>query len=312
METQVIVSVLMSIYDEPIEWINCSISSILNQSFLNFEFVIINDNPSRNENIVLLNKFKGKDSRIKVISNVENLGLTKSLNIGLKIAKGKYLARMDADDISLPLRLEKQVQFLEKNLEYILCGSSRIDLIEGKENLVTLPITDENIKLEMLLRNCITHPTVMLRNDILKSKNIHYDEHVKKSQDYALWVRMSSLGKFYNISEPLIHYRISNNQISKKNYNEQYKFSNGNRLMYINQFMISYGIDISGKNNFNKINVLKVNKRQKEIMQSAIMISKNKISTFSLLKFILRFNFVRYLSVHKYLLHYLLHISRNA
>ena len=92
-------SVVMSIYKEPVEWMRQSIDSILNQTFTDFEFVIVNDNPIRSENRDILDEYSKKDFRIIVLSNDENIGLTKSLNKGLRISKGKYIARMDADDI---------------------------------------------------------------------------------------------------------------------------------------------------------------------------------------------------------------------
>ena len=105
-------SVVMSVYNEPTEWITQSIDSILNQTFRDFEFIIINDNPEREENESLLNSYSQKDKRIVVIKNEQNLGLTKSLNIGINEAKGDYIVRMDADDYSFPERFEKQVQFM--------------------------------------------------------------------------------------------------------------------------------------------------------------------------------------------------------
>ena len=101
----------MSIYSEEEEWIRESIDSILNQTFSDFEFIIINDNPNRDKNNSLLTEYTRIDNRIIIITNEENIGLTKSLNKGLEIARGKYIARMDADDISLPTRFEKQVDF---------------------------------------------------------------------------------------------------------------------------------------------------------------------------------------------------------
>ena len=101
------VSVLMSVYSEPKEWLISSINSILNQSFSDFEFIIINDNPTRSINSIVLNYFAITDSRVKIFENKSNIGLTKSLNKGLKLTEGKYIARMDADDISLPDRFFK-------------------------------------------------------------------------------------------------------------------------------------------------------------------------------------------------------------
>ena len=129
------ISVIMSIYSEKEEWIKESIDSILSQTFRDFEFIIINDNPKRKENENLLLEYSQKDNRIIVITNKENIGLTKSLNKGLSIAKGKYIARMDADDISFPTRFQKQIDFLDKNTEYVLCGAN-ISYFGSEEKII--------------------------------------------------------------------------------------------------------------------------------------------------------------------------------
>ena len=120
----VCVSVLMSVYNEPEEWMRVAIDSILGQTFTDFEFIIINDNPKRKLNREILSDYAKQDKRIVILENEENIGLTKSLNKGLKVAKGKYIARMDADDISLSDRLEKQVNFMEEHPEVGVCGAN--------------------------------------------------------------------------------------------------------------------------------------------------------------------------------------------
>lgn len=123
-------SIIMSVYSEPIEWMRLSVDSILNQSYKDFEFIIINDKPDRKENRELLDVYKHKDNRIVLINNKVNLGLTKSLNIGLLAAKGEYIARMDADDISLPDRLKQQVDFLDTHPEVSIVGCSAYKIDE--------------------------------------------------------------------------------------------------------------------------------------------------------------------------------------
>ena len=126
-----IVSVIMSIYKEPLEWLHESIDSILYQTFKDFEFIIICDNPEYKEGIELLNEYRKKDDRIIIINNVKNIGLTKSLNKGLAVAKGKYIARMDADDIAMPNRFEHQITYLDKNTDLVAIGSS-VSIIDEK------------------------------------------------------------------------------------------------------------------------------------------------------------------------------------
>lgn len=293
------ISVIMSIHNEPENWITSSINSILEQTFKDFEFIIINDNPSRKLNSKILNSFKSIDKRIVVITNKKNIGLTKSLNKGIKFSSRKYIARMDADDISVKNRFELQFNFLEKNLEYILCGSSRVDLRGKTLKEITLPIEDKDIKTELLLRNCITHPSVMLRSCILKTHNIFYDEKIKKSQDYNLWVKLSDLGKFKNLETPLIKYRLSNNQISKMHYSDQYYFSQLNRNLYIEKYFKNINIDIAQEQAFNKILDLNLTSRLKEKYLSSYMLYNSKHRIRIYFKFIFRLNFFLFINMHK-------------
>ena len=219
-----IVSVLMSVYKEPIEWIEESINSILNQSFSDFEFIIVNDNPTSAELRKFLNEFKNKDSRIKVITNSENLGLTKSLNIGLKHCNGEYIARMDADDISHPKRFEYQYEYLESHPDVIVCGSD-VKFIGNKSIFLysCLFENDIDIRGQMLTNSGFAHPSVFIRRSILSLNNIHYDENFKSAQDYRLWEQLCSYGKFHNINKKLLKYRISDSQISNLNLVAQTK-----------------------------------------------------------------------------------------
>lgn len=292
----------MCVYSEPREWIEESIDSILNQTFKSFEFIIINDNPKRILNEKVLQVYKNKDSRITILKNEKNIGLTKSLNKGLEIAKGTYLARMDADDISMIDRFKIQYDFLESNSDYILCGTSRIDFNGNNEKIVILPSSDEEIKTEMLLRNRITHPSVMLRTKIIKKNKLKYNEKIKKSQDYNFWTLLSDYGKFFNIKIPLIKYRISENQISKKNFKEQYFYSAKNRSLYINKFFKNIDIEISKDEAFNEITSLNISRKNKEIYLSAYMIfnDKHKIKVYFM--FLFRLNFFLFIKVHKFFL----------
>ena len=216
------ISVIMSIYNEPEQWLCESIESILNQTYTDFEFIIINDNPKREVNRKVLNRYQGEDKRIIAIHNEENIGLTKSLNKGLKIAKGEFIARMDGDDISLPRRFEKQVIHLFNNPDIAVCGT-QIKIIGNWINFKKLifPLEHHRIAHELLLNSSFAHPTVMIRREVLKRNNIKYDESFQQTQDYKLWVDLIGLGKFSNIKERLLLYRTSQNQISLKKKEQQ-------------------------------------------------------------------------------------------
>ena len=211
-----IISVLMSVYNEPLEWIRQSIDSILAQTYSDFEFIIVNDNPTSAELCKFLSDFKNKDSRIKVITNPENLGLTKSLNIGLEQCRGKYIARMDADDISLPERFEKQVEFLDCSPGIGVCGSYA-NMIDENNNIIgrfKLQSKSEDLKNAICFLVPFVHPTVMMRREIIL-KN-YYDEKCIIAQDYNLWLKLSETTLFYNIPEVLFDYRIHANQSKQK------------------------------------------------------------------------------------------------
>lgn len=204
------VSVLMPVYN--CETYICeAIESILNQSFSNFECIIIDDK-STDETVKLIQSYQ--DHRIQLIQKPKNTGLTDSLNLGLKIAKGKFIARMDGDDISLPQRFEKQVSFLELNHEYVLCGSNYT--IMGSNMLVKLPQNHENIKVALLQKCLVAHPTVMMRKELLDKFELCYDATKEPAEDYDFWVRMIGKGKFHNLQESLLQYRVHNEQVSQQ------------------------------------------------------------------------------------------------
>jgi glycosyltransferase involved in cell wall biosynthesis len=220
---EVEVSVLMGVFNESSEWLASSIESILNQTFANFEFIIINDNPASPVNKSILELYSEKDDRIKIISNSENIGLTKSMNIALEIAKGQFIARMDADDISLPTRLETQLTFLKGHPEYIACGSNAVvvDKKNSRKGLFTRPESNEDIQSAIFYENPMIHPTLFFRR--LKGQCIEYDAQIKYAQDYELVSTLSRLGKLFNIQEPLLLYRRSTGQISVSKLSEQNK-----------------------------------------------------------------------------------------
>ena len=216
------ISVVMSVYQEPLQWITQSINSILNQSFQDFELIIINDCPTRPENAKLLDSFSMSDNRIKVIENVKNLGLPKSLNKGLAVASGKYIARMDADDISDLKRFEIQYEFMELHRDVIATGSCYVQFDNDViSKFVRHPESSDEIKAALLFRNVIAHPTAFLRREVLTLHNISYSESMLYVEDLALWHALAPLGAFHNIQQPLLQYRQSKGQISTANADVQ-------------------------------------------------------------------------------------------
>lgn len=206
----------MSIYDEPIEWIQLAVDSILQQTYSNFEFIIINDNPKRKDNYTILNCLKASDSRISIYHNHENIGLAASLNKGISKAKGDFIARMDADDISLPLRFETQVDFLEKNPDVGVCGTfaRRFDEYGKLGRKIMLRKKDADLKKAMRFFCPFVHPTVMIRKELLQHNK--YNIRSRTGEDWLLWKSLSPLTKFANIDKVLLHYRINPNNSTKK------------------------------------------------------------------------------------------------
>jgi glycosyltransferase involved in cell wall biosynthesis len=200
---EVEVSIVMSVYNAE-RYLREAIDSILTQTFSNFEFIIVNDGSTDNS-LQIIESYK--DERI-VLLNQENTGLAKALNKGIDFSKGRFIARMDADDISLPTRLQKQYDFLKRNPEYIAVGSSAIIIDVNGNYIFTsfIATTDDEAK-KNLPKTPFYHSAVMFqKKEFLKAGK--YCEAMLKSQDTVLFNRMAKYGKFYNIKEPLLRYRI--------------------------------------------------------------------------------------------------------
>jgi len=199
----------MAVYNGE-KYLREAIESILDQTYTNFEFLIINDGSSdKTEEIIL----SYNDKRIRYIKNEQNLKLIASLNKGLDLAKGKYIARMDADDISMPKRLEKQVEFLEKHPKVGLLGTW-VRTRGLKENYdVHFEQGHSKIRARLFLTNYIHHPTVMVRMDVLNINNLHYP-NVPHAEDYALWIKLSEYCELEIFPEVLLNYRVHEQNIS--------------------------------------------------------------------------------------------------
>ena len=202
------VSVLTPLYNTNPKFLKEMIESILNQTFNDFEFILLNDSPSNKEikDIVL----SYNDKRIIYVENEENLGISKSRNKLLNLAKGEYIAIFDHDDISLPQRLEKQVEFLDKNPKIGVVGSNIIKYSNNKKS--NNPENNLDIKINLVARGCIIlHSTVMIRKSILTKNNIQWDEQYSPCEDYMLFANLIDKTMFYNIQEPLLIYRDHEN-----------------------------------------------------------------------------------------------------
>jgi glycosyltransferase involved in cell wall biosynthesis len=239
MDRDPLISVIMSAYAEPAEWLSLSINSILRQSYENYEFIVINDNPERVELRDILNKYAANDNRVIIYENLENQGLTKSLNIGLGLTRGEYIARMDADDISLPDRFSEQIRFMEKHPEVGVCGTW-VKYFDESRKKCKRPLEDQALKDDFINYNPFVHPTVLIRKSVLSDHNIKYNEEWKFAQDKQLWLELMDFTAFANIPKILYRYRISKKQLSNNNM-EQIRCSNRTKLHYIEK---EFGPDV--------------------------------------------------------------------
>jgi glycosyltransferase involved in cell wall biosynthesis len=198
------ISVIMSVYNEE-RYIETAVKSILLQTFNDFEFIIINDG-STDKTLDILNSFN--DKRL-VIVNQENQGLTKSLNKALKMANGKYIARMDGNDCSLPKRFEKQVEILNNDKNIGLVGTFYYTIdTKGKRIKIYKYATEYNeIKKRIYFENQFCHSSVMLRKECIESIGL-YREKIGPAEDYDLWLRIIEKYRAVNIAEPLHEVRI--------------------------------------------------------------------------------------------------------
>lgn len=211
------ITVLMPAFNAS-KYIATAIQSILTQSFTDFELLIIDDGSTDNS-LQVIQSFK--DKRIRIIQNEKNLGLIKTLNKGIKSAKGKYIARMDADDISLPQRLEKQFNFLEQNPQFALVGTQATFIRQNQitNKVFEIPTNSEILPIYSLFYCPFVHPSVMIRTDILK--NFYYSEDFTASEDYELWTRILRTYKGKNLAEALLQYRIHDNNSSNIHNDKQ-------------------------------------------------------------------------------------------
>jgi len=195
------ISVILSCYNSSY-LLNKSIQSILSQTFKDFEFIIINDG-SNDNTLEIIQSYAKEDERIVVI-NQKNVGLTKSLNKAIKLSKGKYIARIDADDFSHKERLEKQYKYLEINQDCMIVGGQRliVNNINNKKEKDKLPLSSDSVRKKAIKSNPFFHSLVMIRKDLFKLIG-YYDESFQFVQDYELWSRVIHKYNTANLKDQL-------------------------------------------------------------------------------------------------------------
>ncbi|TWF44330.1 glycosyltransferase involved in cell wall biosynthesis [Chitinophaga polysaccharea] len=202
-----LVSVILPCYNAE-NYIANAVDSIINQTYRELEIIIIDD-CSTDGSSEILRELAAKDNRIKLLRNDINLKLVATLNRGISVAIGQYIVRMDADDISYPDRIEKQVAFMERHPNIGISGTAIMQFEDGKEDiLMTLPTDDAILKAKIFTSTIFFHPTVIIRSDVLRSNHLAYNSNYHQAEDWGLWIEMIDKVSVGNIKEPLLRYRI--------------------------------------------------------------------------------------------------------
>lgn len=218
-----LVTVFMPVYNTE-KYLKESIDSILNQTYKNFELLIIDDG-STDSSIDIINSYD--DDRIKLFRNEKNMGLPYTRNKGLELSKGEYIAFMDSDDISKGDRLEIQVKFLDNHKDFQVVSSSCESLINNKISKPSKKIMNTEyieINNRLIFYCCINNPTVMIRKNFFIKNNIRYKEECFVAEDYDFWVEcIMNGGKIATLSKPNLIYRVGHDSLTKKSYKDYSK-----------------------------------------------------------------------------------------
>ncbi len=270
------ISIIMSVYNEE-KNIRQAVNSILNQTYRDFEFIIIDD-ASTDQTCKYIESYH--DKRIVLYKNKVNKGLTHNLNFALNKAAGKYVARMDGDDISLPERLDTQFIFLEKNpeIKLISCGLNYFGSSQG----FFIPSNNyEKIKVKLLLNPELPHPGFMFTRDLFTNAKICYNEKLTYAQDYDFQSKVAEKYVISSVRTPLIKYRRSEKQISVKHCKEQAYCANYTRyrIMKKNGILLKRGLlyifQKFSEGKYNKINIFELIYLNKILLSIYLMIEKS-------------------------------------
>ena len=219
------ISVIMSTYKESESQLRQSIESILNQTYEDFEYIIILDCPDNQLHKTILESYKEKDPRIRFYINEKNIGLANSLNKGIQLANGEFIARMDADDISLPDRFQDQLKYIQDN-NYDLIGGITQMIDENGDLIYSIqkvPTNYDKIKKILKYGQCIAHPTWFGKKVVFDTLNGYRKIPLCEDYDFTLRAVLSGY-KISNLNKVVLQYRMTNNSISRQNLFEQYLY----------------------------------------------------------------------------------------
>lgn len=229
------VSVLTPIYNTNPTHLREMIESILTQTFTDFEFLILNDSPNNTEIEEIVLEYAKKDKRIKYSKNEHNMGITPSRNKLLKMARGEYIAIFDHDDISVPERLQREVEYLDAN-PHVGVVSGFMQNFGTNNQLRCAPEFDTDIKMALTDNCCVWHTAAMLRKSVLVDNGIEYEEFYSPCEDYRLWARLMGKTNFHNLQTVLVKYRMFQEQTSVKQKKKMDTMHRAIQLDIINRF----------------------------------------------------------------------------
>lgn len=221
-----LVSVIMALYNEELRWAKEAIESILNQTHKNLQYIIVLDNPKNKELKVLVEDFQKKDKRIHFIKNAKNIGRGATRNKAIKVSKGEFIAIIDGDDIANKKRIQKQIEFLQKNKDSDLVFTWADFIDEDNKKISKFKPTQEdykNIKKTIFTKHITLHPSMTLRAEILKE--LKYDVTLLRSQDFDFWLRALAKGHNFSIlKEMLMNYRLPSKENTSRRVQKQRKY----------------------------------------------------------------------------------------
>jgi glycosyltransferase involved in cell wall biosynthesis len=221
MESTPKISVILPAYNAA-TYLKEAIDSILSQTYVDFELLIINDGSKDSTESIILGY---DDSRIKYYKHDYNLGLVKTLNEGIELSHGEFIARMDADDISLPKRFEKQVKLFEQKHDVMICGTMN-QWFGARNDKLPFPKDTDGARVGLLFGCFVSHPSVMFRRDFLLKTGLRYLPEFFPAEDYKMWVDCVKIARFYTIQERLVLYRMHSEQIGVTHRPEQIIIAN--------------------------------------------------------------------------------------
>lgn len=206
-------TVLMPVYNGE-KYLETAINSILNQTFKNFKLLIINDGSSDKSAEIIKNI---QDERIIYIENEKNLGIVRTLNKGLSLIDSEYILRMDSDDIAHSERLAKQIEFMDDNSNVAVSGTGATEFFEGKQKKrkKVIPLSPNEIRSELFFNSPLLHPTVIIRNEVIKKEAYKYQIKYTHSEDYGLWQEIAVKYDLANLKEALLDYRVHSESITQ-------------------------------------------------------------------------------------------------